>query len=186
MSVETLTTDTPTIYKTTVPNTVKQPSTTLRDTLTPRQERYAQLRAAGEKQSEAYITAYKKKGLLPTSAREMACRVEATGNVKARIRELIGKSEIKVILTINDRLQILAKDAQSEGNGPNWINARARAIEVYGKVQGDLPPEKSETTIKGDPAAPIPVVQVPLTAHEKALKHKADYLARHPEEKNAS
>lgn len=168
----------PAIYNTGVPETDNKPPSpapsSVRGGLTPRQERFAQLVAAGNTLTAAYKIAYKKRGLLPDSANRGAVRIMQTGSVAARVRQLQSSGDKKTLLTVNERYGILTEIAADEA-APKAD--RIRAIAEYNRMAGDLAPEKIESTIKGDPNAPLAVQVVPLTRAEKVGKLKADYVA---------
>ena len=138
--------------------------------LSPRQERFCQIVASGSSFVDAYKIAYKKGRLLPNTARVGAKRVHSSEAVKWRIREIQGRSRAKALLTLNDRLEILAGIAQN----PTSANAdRIRAIDVYNKTAGDHAPERQEVTVKGDASAPQYLVTRPATKDEKVAALRA-------------
>ena len=73
-----------------------------------------------------------------------AKRVHQNRAIKYRIREIQGRLEVKALLSLNDRLAILARDTQILGTTPAMIIARTRAIEVYSRLSGDQPGERQE------------------------------------------
>lgn len=123
---------------------VMEPDTTIAQprSLTPRAEKFVQLIIAGTKQYEAYRKAYKKPKLLPHDAAERACQILARfPRVKARLAELRGQSAYKAILSLNDRLAICAKHAQTGSNKPE---VQLKAVDLYTKLAGDSAPDKLE------------------------------------------
>ena len=100
--------------------------------------------AAGCSQAEAYRRVFR-----PAKRRTIqdittaAWRIASNPLVKARISELLGKSEIKTLLTINQRLGILAGIAQGR---MSKAADRIRSVEVYSKIAGDQAPERLEIT----------------------------------------
>ncbi|HUJ44920.1 MAG TPA: hypothetical protein VLW52_15080 [Opitutaceae bacterium] len=127
----------------------------------------------GATRVDAYRIAYKKRGLLPQSAKRAAKRIHQNPAIKHRIRELQGRLEVRATLSLNDRLAILARVAQARGGTAPMIHARAHAIEVYSNLARDRPVERSEVTVKGDAAAHRPTKQESASA----------IIARHEDEK---
>lgn len=120
--------------------------------LTPRQLRFCELVVMGYTYTEAYRVAYLQPKLEREIAGERGWRVTQGKGVKARIEQLRRMSGAKTLLTMNDRLQILANFAQSPSTKPS---DRIRAIEAYSKIAGDQAPERHELT--GPDGTPIPV-----------------------------
>lgn len=123
----------------------------------PRVIRFCELVVSGHTHAGAYRIAYKKPKIDPQDAAERGWRVTQQPGVKDRISHLREKSGAKTLLTLNDRLGILARDAQTGGDSASEKNARARAIEVYSKISGDNAPEAHVHTHTGPDGGPIPV-----------------------------
>lgn len=110
--------------------------------------------------------------------------------VKDRIAELRSKSEKKTLLTYNDRLEILARDAQIKGDTPAHVRARATVVKVYSEISGDRAPDRLEVTGKDGAAIPvavsgsIDVTRTPVRLRIAQLKAAAD--ARRAEEAKTS
>lgn len=119
---------------------------------TARQLAFASLIVQGKSQSDAYRAIYAPNATDRTAA-ENGSKMGRKPTVKAEIERLKARSERKTILSLNDRLGILARDAQTTGERPADINARARVIEVYSKISGDQAPERVEHS--GKDGAPI-------------------------------
>lgn len=153
------------------PTSPKRPQK--RKALTPRAVRFAELVVDGKTYTEAYKIAYNQPHLLPEDAGNRAGKVLSNEAVRARIEWLRRRSEAKTLLTLNDRLNLLALDAQVPALTASERNARARSIEVYTKIAGGFAPERHEHS--GPDGGPIPVnaaVQmssVPLRQRFKAL-----------------
>ncbi len=135
--------------------------------LNPRQDLFAQLVAGGKTHAEAWRTAYVKPAASNQTAAEKGSRLAADARVQARVAQIRARSDVKSVLSLNDRLAILARDAQTPGTTAAMLSARARVIEVYNKTAGDQAPDRTETTIKGDPAAPVVVTSRAPTKAEK-------------------
>lgn len=135
--------------------------------LTPRQTHFAGLIVGGKSQADAWRIAFNHPKSNARRAAEASCRAAAKPAVIAEVARLRAKADAKVLLSLDDRLGILGRDAQRPGDSPAMINARARAIEVYNKTAGDHAPERTETIIKGDPANPVTVATVPLSKRAK-------------------
>lgn len=112
--------------------------------------------------AEAYRQAYKRHDLAPVEAGNRAYRILRRPAVKKRMAALVKKSEAKSILSLNDQLAILARNAQAKGSGASMINATTRAVEVYAKIAGTGAPERHE--ISGPGGAPLMVASVELRA----------------------
>lgn len=145
----------------------------------PRQSAFAKLRIEGLTHAEAYRAIYNPSAR-QKSASEMGCRLEALPAVKAEMDRLREKSARKTLLSLNDRLSILADIAQSDGSTPAARNAKARAIEVYSRISGDQAPDRHEHTGPGGAAIPVAaavtgnvtaaVVRVPVRERIRLLK----------------
>lgn len=123
--------------------------------LTPRQIEFIKLLMSGAAQGTAYKKAYKRPKILDEDAWERGYRIANGAAVKAELDRLRGLTAAKTILSLNDRLEILARDAQTGGSTPSEKNARARSIEVYSKISGDQAPERHE--VSGPGGAPMAV-----------------------------
>lgn len=136
--------------------------------LRPTQEHFATLVARGWSQSAAYKKAYGKPRISATRAAQAGCLVAKGDAVQRRIAALRQASEKKTILTINDRLRILADTAQITAKTPSAHNARTKAIEVYNKTAGDHAPERHEHTVTTPPGAPFEIAPArPISAKAK-------------------
>lgn len=152
--------------------------------LTPQQEGFTRLVAAGSSYAEAYRKIYSAK-VKPQAAAERGLRVARRPLVAAELQRLREKAERKVLLTLNDRLEILADIAQ---DGKARPHEKARAIEVYSKISGDQAPERHEVTGAG--GGPIPVAataavsvtRIPVR-ERMALMRAARAAAAQPEAK---
>jgi hypothetical protein len=125
--------------------------------LNPRQEVFCRLVVGGKSQAEAWKEAYGHPEAKARGAIEAGSRLANDPRIAARMKEMTAAAAGKTILTVNDRLAILARDAQLPGNTAPMVNARARVVEVYTKLAGGAQPERSEVTVKGDPDAPVVV-----------------------------
>ncbi len=120
--------------------------------LTSKALRFCDLVASGHSQAGAFRIAYKHPKMSAEDAAERGWRVTQQAGVKERIEDLRSQSKAKTLLTLNDRLEILADIAQSKTSRPA---DKSRAIEVYSKISGDEAPQRHEHT--GPDGAPIPV-----------------------------
>lgn len=136
-----------------------------------RQLYFCDLVVAGHSYASAYRIAYKKPKASPEDAGEHGWRVTQGLGVKSRIEELRKLSGHKALLTLNDRLEILAEIAQSKTSKPT---DKTRAIEVYSRISGDEAPQRHEHA--GPNGLPIPVAattlvgRLPIRARIEALK----------------
>lgn len=135
--------------------------------LNPRQIKFCQLIAAGASHSTAYRSAYKKPRIKARAAADSAKEVLIGRGVREYIDALRAKAEGKTILSLNDRLALLAKSAQRPVKSAADVNAQARVIEVYSRISGDQAPERQDITVKGDATAPLQMVSRPATKAEK-------------------
>lgn len=146
--------------------------------LLPQQEKFAQLIAAGNQFAASYRLAYGR----PKATRQQAAdRVREVMNgvgVRQRIIELRKNNEGTVLLTLNERLSILARGAARKIKSAADLNAAARAIEVYSKISGDQAPERQEVVHSGNSAAPLTVVTRAATKSEKIAALLAARTAR--------
>jgi hypothetical protein len=119
--------------------------------LTSKALRFCDLVASGHSQAGAFRIAYKHPKMSADDAAERGWRITQQPGVKERIDELRKQSAAKTLLTLNDRLEILAEIAQSKTSKPS---DKARAIEVYSRISGDQAPDRHEHTgPNGEPIA---------------------------------
>lgn len=148
--------------------------------LNARQLHFASLVATGTTNASAYRTAYGKGKIKSQLAAEKGCRLAAHAGIAAEIARIRGRAEVKKLLTLNDRLGILAEVAQSDGSTPAARNAKVRACEVYSRISGDQAPDRHEHTGPGGAAIPVAaavtgnvtaaVVRVPVRERIRLLK----------------
>lgn len=142
--------------------------------LSARQREFAGLVATGMSHVDAYKRVYKpSKNRQHTFYATQSYRISQRPGVKEYITLLQGKSEGKKLLTLNDRLGILARDAQLPGNGPAMVNARARVIEVYNKTSGDAAPDRSIVEVKNPAGETFVTTTRPMTKAEKLAGMRA-------------
>ena len=112
--------------------------------LTPRQSRFVELVVSGASNAHAYRCAYRKPvGLLSNrDAANGAYRVAKAPAVKAHLAEIQSRSQRAELLTINERLSLLAGIARDRHSKPM---DRIRAIDVYTRIAGDGAPGRVET-----------------------------------------
>lgn len=131
--------------------------------LTPKQRAFVDAVAAGCSQAEAYRRVFHPAKHRPIQdIANSAYRIALNPAVKARLAELLGKSDVKTLLTINQRLGILAGIAQ--GRAAKAAD-RIRSIEVYSKIAGDQAPDRIEVTNAAGQTFNVGVRQ--LTRREK-------------------
>jgi hypothetical protein len=117
---------------------------------TARQLAFARRLVEGKTQSEAYRELYQPKAIDRTAA-ECGSKVARNPKVKAEVARLRALGNVKTILSLNDRLGLLAKIAQTAPRQSDSV----RAIEVYSKISGDQAPERTITEHTGKDGAPI-------------------------------
>lgn len=144
--------------------------------LTPRGARFAALVAAGESKADSYRVVFGKPGLDPQSAAHRAHKISETPAVAAEISRIRAKSEVKTLLTLNDRLAILAKHAQHPVKTAADRGVSVRAVDVYSKIaEGETLNVKAE--VSGPGGGPVPVAAA-LTTMDKIAKFRAARAGR--------
>lgn len=139
--------------------------------LTSRGAAFAALVATGKSQTEAFKIAYNRPKLASKEARNRGYRAAQQPAVAARIKELTAKSEVKTLLSLNDRLAILAKHAQHTPKTSSDRQVSVRAIDVYSRIaEGETLNVKAE--ISGPEGGPVPIAAA-LTTLEKIAKFRA-------------
>lgn len=134
--------------------------------LTAKEERFCQLLVGGTVSAQAWRQAYHKPNSTAHNAAVWGSRLTRRPEVAARIADLRGRQEKKVLLTLNDRLGILANIAQSKTVRPA---DKTRAIDVYSKLAGDHAPERVE--LSGPNGAPMQTETVaPLSIRDRAAQ----------------
>lgn len=101
--------------------------------ITDKQEKYCQYRMEGMSQRQAYKKAYPNNKQSDEAIDIQASRLEKNGKVMARLKELREKVQKKGILTVQQILELLTKDAQS---GELKAQDRHRAMDMILKVNG--------------------------------------------------
>lgn len=142
--------------------------------------RFARLVASGESQAQALRIAYNRTGKPRTIALD-ACRLAARPEIKAEIERLRGRSEVKILLTLNDRLAILAEIAQDTRAKKN---ERTRAIDVYSRISGDQAP--SRVDLSSPPGQPLQVQEVAPAGLRASPADKIKSLLKRREEFKAA
>lgn len=132
--------------------------------------RFCDLVMEGHSQTSAYRIAYQHPKMSPEMAGERGWRVAQQVGVKHLLAELRKESKRKMLLSINDRLEILAEKAQSP---TEKTSDRIRAIEAYSKISGDMAPDRHE--IAGPNGGPVAVTALvgQMTRREKLEQLKA-------------
>lgn len=153
--------------------------------ITPRPAKFCELVAAGKTYAEAYKTAYNRPHLMPQDAAHRGHKVAQQPAVKARIAWLQHKSEAKTILSINDRLNLLAMDAQVPALTAAERNARARTIEVYTKIAGGAAPDVVIHEHSGPSGGPIPVA-ASVTIQQLPVRQRIAAMVRAKKERDAN
>jgi len=130
--------------------------TPVRKKLGPKHLKFIDLMAAGFSQADAYRKAFNaKKNRNAVSIAVSASRIAANPLIRVRLAELRGQSQRSTLLSLDQRLSILAGIARSTQTKQT---DRIRSIEVYTKLAGDSAPERTEVTGKdGAPLVPAPI-----------------------------
>jgi len=145
---------------------------------TPRKRRFAELVAAGKTNADAWREAYAKTKVSALRAAKEGYKIAVDPRVQAYVAAMRHASTGSTLLSINERLKLLADNARIPSRSAAARNAQARAIEVYNKTAGDQAPERIETTVRGDPSAPLATQQIPWTKADKIAAILARRQAR--------
>lgn len=117
-------------------------------TLSPQQERFCELVAAGENHTDAYIKAgFKTKR---ENARKNATRLTTNDDIQQRITELrkVEPVLVEAKMTKEEKLKILAKMIRAPFDSKEVkINDILRAIELHSKLMGHFEPDRSEINL---------------------------------------
>jgi hypothetical protein len=142
----------------------KNPSVKHRETLNTRQWAFSKLLFEGVSQSDAYRAIYQPNAKGQRAAEE-GHRIAKLPAVVAELERLRALSTAKTLLTVNDQLAILARNAQAPARTAAERSACARNLEVYAKIAGTQAPERHEVTGKdGAPIAVSAAVNATVTA----------------------
>lgn len=149
--------------------------------LTPRGLRFAVLVGGGASQADAYRLAFDRQGLSAQDSAHRGFKISKQPAVAAKIAELVGRSEVKTLLTLNDRLAILAKHAQHTPKTSADRQASVRAIDVYSKIAGDGLGEnvnvKAAVEVSAPGGGPVEIVAA-LTTADKIARFRAARAGR--------
>lgn len=115
-------------------------------TLTSKQEGFAQAIADGMTQADAYRANYKAGGMKAETVTQCASRVMADRNVTARVAEIRGQLASKALWTREDSVLGLRAIAAGSNSKAGEITA---AIKELNLMHGFNAPVKSELTVKG-------------------------------------
>ena len=155
------------------------PITVQRRKLGPKHLKFIDLIASGFSQADAYRRVFQphtKRSALSIAV--SASHIAANPLIRERLAELRGQSQRSTLLSLDQRLSILAGIARSTVTKQT---DRIRSIEVYTKIAGDSAPERQELTGKdGAPLVPAPTpVSVALSLDERiALLQAAKKASR--------
>ncbi len=157
-----------------------------RATANGRQLQFAALAASGTPNSVAYRAVYNP-GLTAKTAAERGCRLAKHPAVMAEVARLREKQDRKKLLSLNDRLNILADISQDPKSKPH---EKARAIEVYSRISGDQAPERHEVSAPGGGPVAVAVTAAVSVTHlsvrERIAKLKGARAAREHADREAS
>ena len=106
--------------------------------------------------AESYKQAYGRPDLSADDAANRAYRLQKQPKIQARLaslrRQMTTKSESGQLLTLNQRLAILAKIAKSKTTRPS---DKTRALDVYARMAGDSAPTRMELSGPNGGAVPV-------------------------------
>ena len=142
--------------------------TPLRRKLGPKHLKFIDLIASGFSQADAYRRAFQpgtKRSALSIAV--SASHIASNPLIRARLAELRGQSQRSTLLSLDQRLSILAGIARSTVTKQT---DRIRSIEVYTKIAGDSAPERTELTGKdGAPLVPAQTATTPLLTLDERI-----------------
>lgn len=101
--------------------------------LTPKEEKFAQAKAGGKTNVEAYDDAGYSQTVTPKTRRENSCKVNARPDVQARIKQLQAQVESGAILNVE---QIQAELTNIGLDEKNSKNIRLKALDQLAKTKG--------------------------------------------------
>jgi hypothetical protein len=142
--------------------------------INPRQTKFVEHVVSGDSQADAYRKAYGKRHYTALAAAQAAHKVANRPAVKQRLQQLMQRSEGSMLLSLNQRLSILAKNAKAKCRTAADRNACARTIEVYNKTAGDGAPERQEVIVKNEPGEAFATVTRTMTKAEKLAGMRAN------------
>lgn len=145
--------------------------------LSGKERRFAQEVAKGASDADAYRRAYQPKTDNVQKVGSMAHNVAVRPRVQREIARLYAKVDKKALLTLDDRLTILADIAQTPGRTAGLLNAKARAIAVYSDISGDRAPTRGELTGPGGAPLVISAAAGPLVRQLSAPERLAEMKA---------
>ncbi len=111
--------------------------------LTPEATEFVRLYISTGAGADSYRTAYNRPELETQEASNRAFRLLRQAPVKRLVKEAQRATTKKLVISLNERLGLLAEIAQDR-KARN--SDRIRAVEVYGKTAGDEAPQKIELT----------------------------------------
>lgn len=131
----------------------------------------------GKSQSDAYRLAYNRPNIADQAAAERGSLLAHKPAVMARIAQARRKAESRQLLSLNDRLSLLAESIRAPAPTSAARNARANCIKVYNMTGGD---GSVNINLGGQPGgAPVEVADVrPLSAKAKIALLVAAKLAQ--------
>lgn len=119
------------------------------NTLTAKQEGFAQSIADGASQADAYRTNYSAERMSSKSVWEKASELSANVKVKARLDVLRQALSDKQLWTRADSVSTLRKIAESDGADGAPAAAKVSAVKELNAMNGFNEPARSEVTHKG-------------------------------------
>jgi phage terminase small subunit len=116
--------------------------------LTPKQEAFCQAIADGKNQSEAYRHAYNTEKMKPETVQNNAYNLMQNREITARIKELRGKLQERVLITREDILQGIL-EAIETGKANNKPMEVFKGYEIINKMLGYDAPIKHDVKSTG-------------------------------------
>lgn len=113
--------------------------------LTAKQEAYAQARADGLTQRQAYMKAYDDNGGLDTTKDVNACKLDSNAKVAQRIEQLRQRTRDGAVLDRDSITAMLSDMASDESNAKG---TRLKALDMLNRMQASYT-ERKDITVNG-------------------------------------
>jgi hypothetical protein len=120
--------------------------------LTPKREKFAQCRADGMSQADAYRASFDAGKMKPETIQQAASRLMADSKVSARVQELRAKLENKALWTREMSVKALVS-AYKIAQGANSASGMTGAVKELNAMHGFNAPVEISATVKSLPAS---------------------------------
>lgn len=141
-------------------------------TLNPRQAEFARQIVLGKTQAEAYTIAYlPPEGSKKETLESLGHRVYRRSAVAKEVARLRAQLDRRVLVSLNDRLKILAGEFLDPEADPD---IKIRGIVAYSRISGDQAPDRQEVTGKDGAPLEVNVSTGPLVRRLSARERLAE------------